>query len=642
MGPVVRLESRNAKEHIRKLLAWLGGTEHQLSLAIDAAELGICHWVPSTGQMYWSERCCELLDVPAGMAPSLELFFERVHPEDRDFVNRSITEAVTSGQPLSMEFRALLRDGRIRLLNSRSGMTGVGPAGEPPRMSGVIQDVTELRAAADALLKQRQLEQQIRLWSGAFEHSAAAMALVDAAGCRFRAINPAYCRLSGYAPEELIGQPAPMVYAADQVPILLAAAQQADQNGRSQTDIIRLHKDGTPFPVTLDMVSVKDSQGNVLYRVVTTTDKREQARIQATLRHHEAIHYADQRFKLLAQSAPIGIVLADPDGAITYANPAWLATTAISLGQALSMDWFDLVHPDDRDRVVAAWQRTREGAVFDLEFRYRRPSGEARWVQAHASELTDADGQSLGFVRTSLDITDRLLERAASDRFHSQVRVLAQRLQDMRDVERSEIAGELQDAVHKGLVGLKDEAYQLAERAAAGSEEAQMSARMVCIAQETLEGLRRVLFDLNPPGIAEIGFAAALQRFADEQAAHSGCRITLELPSGEPALHQQTLEIVYAVAREGIGNAIVHGKATSIDLALEVVGGTAKLRVSDNGLGIGDKDRTKPGAIGLLAASERLAHIGGTLRVMGIQGRGTMLEASVPVRKAAPRYPARG
>jgi signal transduction histidine kinase len=54
------------------------------------------------------------------------------------------------------------------------------------------------------------------------------------------------------------------------------------------------------------------------------------------------------------------------------------------------------------------------------------------------------------------------------------------------------------------------------------------------------------------------------------------------------------------------------------------------LRISDDGIGLGDKDRSKPGCFGLLATSERLAELGGTLRVLGVAGGGTTLDASIP------------
>lgn len=630
-------ESPSPREHIRRLLGWLGDSENQLSLAVEAAELGIWHWSPDTGEIYWSDRCRQLLGVADDLAPSLDAFYGCVHPEDRSSVHEAIGEALGTGCPYSIEFRVQLPEGRIRWVHSLGRLARPVSAGAFARMSGVLRDITQAREAEAALARQRLFEEQAQLWSSVFTHSKAGVSIVDPRGCTIRSVNTAYTQLSGYAPAELVGRSARSLYAPDQADILLATATRSDAEGSASSEIVRLHKDGMRIPTRVDMVSIAGADGTVQYRIVTITDLREHVRIQAELRHHAAIHDMDQRFRLLAESAPIGIVLADPEGAVTYANPAWLAITAIPLGQALNMDWFDLVHPDDRERVVSAWERTREGGAFDLEFRYLRPSGEARWVQAHASELKDDTGQSLGFVRTSLDVTDRLLERAATDRFHSQVRALSQRLQEMREIERNEIGGSLQDTVYQGLSELHTQAMIRNDRAPKGSVEAKLSARMVSQAQATLEALRKVLFDLTPPGIAELGFSAALERYVAEHSAQAGCSIHLSLPPEPLGVHQQTLAILYSVAQEAIGNALEHARAQSMDVSLEIMGNTVRLRVSDDGIGIGDKDRMKHGCFGLLAASERLAQLGGTLRVMGVAGSGTVLEASVPWRKT-PRH----
>jgi PAS domain S-box-containing protein len=360
------------------------------------------------------------------------------------------------------------------------------------------------------------------------------------------------------------------------------------------------------------------------YRIATVTDQSDRERTLAKLRHQDAQRLVDQRFRLLAESAPVGIMLSNADGAITYVNPAWLAITAITLGEALNMDWFELVHPDDRERVNSAWQKTLKGAEFDLEFRYRRPSGEVRWVRAHATELKDETGSTLGFIRTALDITDRLLERAAADRFHSQVRLMSERWQQLREVERKETAASLRAGVYEGLTQLKSELEALAATIGTG---------LVAQAESVLNKLRQSLFELTPPGIAELGFAGALERYISEQASRSGVEITLSLPEQVPEVPQEVLVVIYAVAQEAIANALKHASATSVEVSFEINSDTARLRVSDNGIGIDEKDRNKVGCFGLLAASERLAHIGGTLRTLGIAGRGTRLEASVALQE---------
>jgi signal transduction histidine kinase len=74
-----------------------------------------------------------------------------------------------------------------------------------------------------------------------------------------------------------------------------------------------------------------------------------------------------------------------------------------------------------------------------------------------------------------------------------------------------------------------------------------------------------------------------------------------------------------------------HARARHVEAHLWVQERAVHLRVSDDGVGIGDRDRGKVGCFGLLSASERLAQLGGALRVFGVPGRGTTLDASVPV-----------
>jgi PAS domain S-box-containing protein len=728
-----------SKDHVRQLLGWLGDREHQLQMALDAAELGTWHWNPASGELFWSDRCRSLLGLDLDTPASFEKFVAVIHASDRTMVVNAITEAQRSKSAYSVEFRVQLQSGEERWLHSLGRVRTSKDGGRVLQMSGVVRDVTQSHLATATLARQtaelqqlmqaapvgiakfdrsvrflavnpcfasglgiggknviglrpcdvfatpplrwrelfqrclegetlsgedetfnhvdggietlswhafpwfddsdaiggvvllteilttkRRLEEQARLWASAFSHNANGMAIVDPATCTLRSANAAYGRLLGYTEVELTGRSVFTLYPETEHARLRAAVARADADGTAAVDISRLHRDGTMIPTTLNMVSVRDAAGAVDYRIVTVTDQSDRERNLAKLRHQDAQRLVDQRFRLLAESAPVGIMLANADGVMTYVNPAWLAITAITLGEALNMDWFELVHADDRERVNAAWQRTLRGADFDLEFRYRRPSGEVRWVRAHATALKDESGSTLGYIRTALDITDRLLERAAADRFHSQVRLMSERWQQLREVERKETAASLRAGMYESLTQLKSQLEELTPAHGAG---------LVAQTESVLNKLRHALFELTPPGIAELGFTGALERYVSEQASRSGVEITLSVAEKMPEAPQEILLVIYAVAQEAIANALKHASATSVDVSFEINNETARLRVSDNGIGIDEKDRNKAGCFGLLAASERLAHIGGTLRTLGIAGRGTRLEASVALQE---------
>jgi len=74
-----------------------------------------------------------------------------------------------------------------------------------------------------------------------------------------------------------------------------------------------------------------------------------------------------------------------------------------------------------------------------------------------------------------------------------------------------------------------------------------------------------------------------------------------------------------------------HARAKRVEAHVWSQDGAVRLRISDDGVGMGDKDRSKAGCFGLLAMSERLAELGGTLRVLGVAGHGTTLDVNLPI-----------
>jgi diguanylate cyclase (GGDEF)-like protein/PAS domain S-box-containing protein len=115
---------------------------------------------------------------------------------------------------------------------------------------------------------------------------------------------------------------------------------------------------------------------------------------------------------------PIGVYETDRAGRFVYVNEQWSELTGVDPEAALSADWASVVHPEDRDRVVAEWTRNQEeGRPFSLEYRYLRADGSAVWVWCRAVQLTDDRGEVTGYLGTCSDTVvsptmDRALEEA--------------------------------------------------------------------------------------------------------------------------------------------------------------------------------------------------------------------------------------
>lgn len=138
-------ERRRIEEEVERSRKRLAEAEH-------LARLGSWDWDIETNRMTCSEGLFEIYGIrPEEFGGSYEPGGSRfVHPEDRDRVDAEMRSAVETGTPLDFEYRIIRPDGRVRRLHSRAELIA-DAEGRPLRLTGTAQDVTEVRAAAEAL-----------------------------------------------------------------------------------------------------------------------------------------------------------------------------------------------------------------------------------------------------------------------------------------------------------------------------------------------------------------------------------------------------------------------------------------------------------------------------------------------------------
>lgn len=111
------------------------------------------------------------------------------------------------------------------------------------------------------------------------------------------------------------------------------------------------------------------------------------------------------RFKSLADISPAGIFLTDCSGSCTYVNQSWMDLSGLSAAQADEYGWANALHPDDRTRVLADWDKAvQNDAVFNFDFRFQKPNGECVWISGLSSPYRDEADVQIGFVGLCFDI----------------------------------------------------------------------------------------------------------------------------------------------------------------------------------------------------------------------------------------------
>ena len=368
----------------------------RLRLVAEGSHDGLWDWPDvNVDRQWWSPRFLELLGY-AGDAfePTLEQFFDLLHPDDRERCRVEVSARLTEDEPFETEYRLRTASGAYRWFCAR-GRTFRDAAGNPVRMAGSVRDITDSKVLEMAL---RASEEKYR---GIFDESVAAIYVFDARK-RFVDSNQAGLDLLGYSREELLSMSIPDVD-ADPTVVLPAHARLLSGGTLVRYEHQLKRKDGRIITVLNNSRPLSDAQGNVVGMQSTLIDitKRKKA--------EEALRKSEETFRGFVENATELVYSLSLDGTFIYVAPSVTELLGYDLHELLGKHYSFMVHPDDLPmcdaffRELVSTGRQRAGA----EYRVRRKDGDWRWHTSNASALKDAGGNVVSYVGISRDITER-------------------------------------------------------------------------------------------------------------------------------------------------------------------------------------------------------------------------------------------
>jgi two-component system sensor kinase FixL len=286
--------------------------EQQISLAADAADLGLWIWTSPQDTVWATEKLHPMLGLAPGAPISKDAFLAHVHPEDREAALGALQGAMDEGSDYSSEYRLVLPDGRQKWIAAK-GRVEKNASDGSTRMLGVCMDVTHRKRA----------EEQFRLVVEAFPSG---VVVVNREG-RMVLFNRETERLFGYTRDELAGKPVELLvperfrgdHPAYRAGFLAAPRARAMGLGK---ELFARRKDGTEFPSEIGLSPIEGGdEALVLVAIVDVTarkqDEAEMNRLRDDLAHAGRVSTMTQLGSGLAHelNQPLGAILRNAEAA---------------------------------------------------------------------------------------------------------------------------------------------------------------------------------------------------------------------------------------------------------------------------------------------------------------------------------------
>jgi two-component system sensor histidine kinase UhpB len=234
------------------------------------------------------------------------------------------------------------------------------------------------------------------------------------------------------------------------------------------------------------------------------------------------------------------------------------------------------------------------------------------------------DGLSDDRLDHLADTFDRMI--AALEDHAERLRLLPGQILRAQEEERRRVARELHDEAAQSLTSLLVR-LRLLEQAQTPEMAQQRVAELRQLTARALDDVRRIAVELRPSMLDDLGLVAAVQAHVDDLNA-SGVRATLAADGLDGRLPSEIELALYRVAQEALTNVVRHARASAVTVRLSRSGRQVTLEVQDDGIGFDAASPQRPGGLGLAGMRERMALIGGDVRIHAQAGRGTRIVAT--------------
>ncbi|MFO1241759.1 MAG: CheR family methyltransferase [Rickettsiales bacterium] len=375
--------------------------EEHLRLAMSAANLGDWKWKADDDSVKLSPRAAEIFGVTDKTRLTRhDMRDSLLHPEDQPIAHKALEKALATKTDYFAEYR-LKSSGSNPTWVQATGRAEYNENGKLVGMLGVVKDITEQKLAVERL---KSSEQMYRAIGESINYG---VWVCEPSGKNTYA-SESFLNLVGMTQEQCSEFGWSEVLHPDERDATMTAWKECAKEGGLWDREHRFKgKDGKWHPVLARGIPVRNDKGEITCWAGINLD------ISSLKRAESALTEKEQRFRTMADQAPVLIWISDVDKKRIWFNKPWLEFTGRSMENELGDGWMDNVHPDDLVRFLRVYRHAFDSLEpFRIEYRLRRHDGEYRWLMANAIPMKEGDS-FIGYVGTCTDVTNHKLSEIA-------------------------------------------------------------------------------------------------------------------------------------------------------------------------------------------------------------------------------------
>ena len=342
---------------------------------------------------------------------------------------------------------------------------------------------------------------------------------------------------------------------------------------------------------------------------------------------------AEHAYRMLIEAMNEGALTLTKEKTILYANQCFARMVKCPLEQVTGGSFRRFLSAADGAKLRAHMkQAAQTGVKFQLLL--HAGDGSRLPVQISISPLAKADAKNVTIGMVVTDMTE-------SRRTEEMLRALTQRVVQVQEAERGQVALELHDNITQLLCAILVRSQTLADQLSINDGPAQQEAlKLRDLLGHTAEEVECITRNLRPGVLELLGLDAVLRAAGAEFTARTGVAVTLTGVALTSRLPADTELALYRILQEALKNVHKHARARHVSVHLAQQGNTVQLLIKDDGVGFNTERQPSkhPGGsrLGLLGMRERAAYVGGTLTIKSMRRTGTEIEVRILLQPVNP------